>query len=68
MMQVLKQCDGNVSREDVMHPAANLHAFEIPTLLPGRKVITKPVGCLPSVRSFRPLCIPGHRQGNRTSE
>lgn len=43
MMQVLKQCDGNFSRENIMHEAESLHDFEIPTLLPGIKVNTGPV-------------------------
>jgi branched-chain amino acid transport system substrate-binding protein len=40
MLQVLKQCDGNFSRENVMHQVENLHALELPTLLPGIKVNT----------------------------
>jgi branched-chain amino acid transport system substrate-binding protein len=40
MMQVLKQCNGDFSRENVMKQAANLHDLEIPTLLPGIKVNT----------------------------
>ena len=40
MLQVLKQCDGNFSRENVMKQAENLHDLELPTLLPGIKVST----------------------------
>jgi len=38
--QVLKQCHGDYSRENVMKQAANLKDVELPTLLPGIKVNT----------------------------
>jgi branched-chain amino acid transport system substrate-binding protein len=40
MMQVLKQCDGNFSRENVMKQAESLHDVDIPVLLPGIKIAT----------------------------
>jgi len=40
MMQVLRQCDGDFSRENIMRQAENLHDFAVPTLLPGIKVNT----------------------------
>jgi branched-chain amino acid transport system substrate-binding protein len=40
MQQVLKQCNGDFSRENVMRQAESLHDFEIPVLLPGIKVST----------------------------
>jgi branched-chain amino acid transport system substrate-binding protein len=40
MLQVLKQCNGNFSRENVMQQAESLHNLELPTLLPGIKVNT----------------------------
>jgi branched-chain amino acid transport system substrate-binding protein len=40
MLQVLKQCEGNFTRENIMKQAANLHDLELPTLLPGIKVNT----------------------------
>ena len=40
MMQVLKQCDGDFSRANVMQQAENLHDLEIPVLLPGIKIST----------------------------
>jgi len=40
MMQVLKQCNGNFSRANVMHEAESLHNLEIPILLPGIKINT----------------------------
>jgi branched-chain amino acid transport system substrate-binding protein len=42
MLQVLKQCDGDFSRANVMKQAENLHDFENPTLLPGIKINTSP--------------------------
>ena len=47
MLQVLKQCNGNFSRENVMKQATNLHEFEVPTLLPGVKVSTSPTNYHP---------------------
>ena len=38
--QVLKQCGDDLSRENIMKQAANLHELEIPTLLPGITVNT----------------------------
>jgi branched-chain amino acid transport system substrate-binding protein len=38
MQQVLKQCNGDFSRENVLQQAESLHDFEIPVLLPGIKV------------------------------
>ena len=40
MMHVLKQCDGDFSRANVMKQAENLHNLEIPVLLPGIKINT----------------------------
>jgi branched-chain amino acid transport system substrate-binding protein len=42
MLQVMKQCDGNFSRENIMKQVNNLHDFEVPVLLPGLKVNTSP--------------------------
>src|SRR3984957_8646424 len=42
MLQVLKQCEGNFTRENIMKQAANLHDLELPTLLPGIRVNTSP--------------------------
>ena len=41
-MQVLKQCEGDFSRENIMKEANNLHDLEIPVALPGLKVNTSP--------------------------
>ena len=40
MVQVLKQCGNDLSRENIMRQAANLKNLELPMLLPGIKVNT----------------------------
>ena len=42
MIQVLKQCGADLSRENVMRQAANLKDLELPMLLPGIKINTSP--------------------------
>ena len=42
MLQVMKQCNGDFSRANVMKQAENLHDVEIPILLPGIKISTSP--------------------------
>jgi branched-chain amino acid transport system substrate-binding protein len=42
MVQVLKQCGDELTRENVMKQAASLKNFEAPMLLPGIKVDTSP--------------------------
>ena len=42
MVQVLKQCGDDLSRENVMKQAANLKDLELPMLLPGMKINTSP--------------------------
>ena len=42
MVQVLKQCGNDLSRENVMRQAANLKDLELPMLLPGIKINTSP--------------------------
>ncbi len=44
---VLEQCGEDLSRENVMRQAANLHDLELPTLLPGIKVNTSPTDYRP---------------------
>ncbi|MBK1659055.1 ABC transporter substrate-binding protein [Paracraurococcus ruber] len=48
LVQVLAQCQGQLTRERIMREAANLRGLEIPTLLPGIKVDTSPT-------DYRPL-------------
>ncbi|MBV8096534.1 MAG: ABC transporter substrate-binding protein [Acetobacteraceae bacterium] len=47
MLQTLRQCDGDFSRENIMKQATSLHDLEIPTLLPGIKVNTGPANYHP---------------------
>ena len=47
MLEVLRKCEGNFSRENIMKQAASLHDLEIPTLLPGIKVNTSPTNYRP---------------------
>ena len=47
MVQVLKQCGDNLTRENVMKQAANLHNLELPMLLPGIKINTSPTDYYP---------------------
>jgi hypothetical protein len=47
MVQVLKQCGNDFSRDNVMKQAANLKNFEVPTLLPGIKINTSPTDYYP---------------------
>ena len=42
MIQVLKQCGNDLSRDNVMKQAANLKDLELPMLLPGMKINTSP--------------------------
>jgi branched-chain amino acid transport system substrate-binding protein len=42
MIQVLKQCGADLSRENIMKQAANIKDLELPMLLPGMKINTSP--------------------------
>ena len=42
LVQVLKQCGDDLSRENIMRQAANIKDFELPMLLPGIKINTSP--------------------------
>jgi branched-chain amino acid transport system substrate-binding protein len=42
VVQVLKQCGDELTRENVMKQAANLHDFRVPMLLPGITINTSP--------------------------
>ena len=48
LVHVLKQCGDDLSRENVMRQAANIHDLELPMLLPGVAINTSPT-------DFRPL-------------
>ena len=47
MLQVLKQCNGDFSRDNIMKQATNLHDVENPVLLPGIKINTSPTNYHP---------------------
>jgi branched-chain amino acid transport system substrate-binding protein len=47
LVQVLKQCGNDLSRENIMKQAANLKDFDLPTLLPGVKINTSPTDYFP---------------------
>ncbi|HTQ33302.1 MAG TPA: ABC transporter substrate-binding protein [Stellaceae bacterium] len=46
-VQVLKQCGDDLTRENVMKQAANLHNFELPMLLPGIAINTSATNFAP---------------------
>ena len=48
MLQVLKQCEGDFTRENIMKQALSLHGLELPTLLPDIKVNTSPTNRRPT--------------------
>jgi branched-chain amino acid transport system substrate-binding protein len=47
LVQVLKQCGDNLTRENVMKQAANLKDLQLPLLLPGIKINTSPTDFFP---------------------
>ena len=47
LLQVLKQCGDNLTRENVMKQAANLKDFRTEVLLPGIKINTSPTNFAP---------------------
>jgi branched-chain amino acid transport system substrate-binding protein len=47
MVQVLKQSDDDLSRENIMRQAANIKNLELPMLLPGIRVNTSPENFFP---------------------
>ena len=47
LVQVLKQCGDNLTRENVMKQAANIKNLELDGLLPGIKVNTSPTDFAP---------------------
>ena len=47
VVQVLKQCGDELTRENIMKQAANLHDFRVPMLLPGITINTSPTDFAP---------------------
>lgn len=60
IVHVLKQCGDDLTRENVMKQAANLHDFELPLLLPGIKVNTSPTDYSP-IKQFKLMKFDGER-------
>src|SRR5262249_40212874 len=47
LVQILKQCGDDLTRDNVMRQAANLKDLEVPTLLPGIRINTSPTDYYP---------------------
>jgi branched-chain amino acid transport system substrate-binding protein len=47
LVQVLKQCGNDLSRENIMRQAANIKNLEVPLLLPGVRINTSPTNYHP---------------------
>ena len=47
MVQVLKQCGDDLTRENIMRQATNLKDFSVDVLLPGIKINTSPTDFFP---------------------
>jgi branched-chain amino acid transport system substrate-binding protein len=60
IVQVLKQCGDELTRENVMRQAANLHDFTLPMLLPGITMNTSPTDFAP-VKQLRMARFDGER-------
>jgi branched-chain amino acid transport system substrate-binding protein len=60
VVQVLKQCGDDLTRENVMKQAANLHHFRPPMLLPGIEINTGPTDFAP-IKQIQMARFDGHR-------
>jgi branched-chain amino acid transport system substrate-binding protein len=60
LVQVLKQCGDDLSRENIMKEAANLHHFRPPMLLPGIEINTSPTDFAP-IKQIRLARFDGQR-------
>ena len=58
LVQVLKQCGDDLSRENIIRQAANLHDLELPLLLPGIRINTSPTDYRP-IKQMRPMRFNG---------
>jgi branched-chain amino acid transport system substrate-binding protein len=47
LIRILRQCNGNLSRANIMREANNLSDVPVPTLLPGIRVNTSPTNHRP---------------------
>ena len=61
-VQVLKQCGDELTRENVMKQAANLHDLSLPMLLPGITVNTSPTNFAP-IKQVQMRRFDGERWG-----
>ena len=59
-IQVLKQCGDNLTRENIMKEAANLHDLALPMLLPGITINTSPTDFAP-IKRIRMARFDGQR-------
>ncbi|MGO8920220.1 MAG: ABC transporter substrate-binding protein [Stellaceae bacterium] len=59
MVQVLKQCGDDLSRENIMREATNIHGLALPMLLPGVTVNTGPSDYRP-IKQLRLVRFDGH--------
>jgi branched-chain amino acid transport system substrate-binding protein len=60
LVQVLKQCGDDLTRDNVMKQAANLKNFRVETLLPGIKIDTSPTDFAP-ISSLQLMKFKGER-------
>jgi branched-chain amino acid transport system substrate-binding protein len=60
LVQVLKQCGDDLTRENVMKQAASLHDLHLPMLLPGIAVNTSPTDYAP-IKQLQMMWFEGER-------
>ncbi len=60
MEQVLRQCGDDISKENIMRQAANLHNVKLPLLLPGIRINTSPTDFYP-IKQLRLARFDGQR-------
>jgi ABC-type branched-subunit amino acid transport system substrate-binding protein len=60
LAHVLEQCGDDLSRENIMRQAANLHDLSLPLLLPGITINTSPTDFRP-VKQMQPMRFDGKR-------
>jgi hypothetical protein len=60
LVQVLKQCGDNLTRDNIMKQAANLKDFRTEVMLPGIKIDTSPTDFAP-ISSLQLMKLKGER-------
>jgi branched-chain amino acid transport system substrate-binding protein len=58
LVQVIRQCDNDLSRDNIMRQATNLRDLELPMLLPGIRINTSPTAYRP-IRQMCPMRFNG---------